>query len=124
MIVGLVSPDHDPIIEISLLGHNGRREEVSAIMDTGFRGSLCLPPDIVTRLGFPAGPPTTVELAGRVVQQFATAEVTLLWDGRSRDVSALQAPGEVLAGMSLLDGYTLTVDGSLGGEVLIERIGS
>ena len=121
MIVGSVSPDRDPIIELRLLGRNGREEEVSVVMDTGFRGSFCLPPDLVARLGFSAGPPTVVELAGKVVQQFATVEVTLLWDGRPREVSALQAPGEILAGMSLLDGYSLTVDGSIGGEVFIER---
>ena len=95
MIVGIVSSERDPIIELRLLGRNGREEEVSVVMDTGFRGYFCLPPDLVARLGFPPGPPTEVELAGKVVQQFATAEVTLLWDGRRRDVSALQAPGEI-----------------------------
>lgn len=122
MMRGVVSPDRDPVVVLRLRGRNGREEDVQAVVDTGFRGYIVLPPDLVARLGYPVGIPTGVTLAGNVQQQFATVVATVYWDGQVRDVSALQADGETLVGMSMLNGYRLMVDSVPGGDVLIEAM--
>lgn len=122
MIQGFVTPERDPVIMLLLRGKNGCEERVTAVVDTGFRGSLTLPPDVVARMAFPLGAPTEVILAGNVREDFDVVEATLVWDGQPRDVSALQASGDVLVGMSLLRGYRVTVEDVDNGKVLIEKM--
>jgi predicted aspartyl protease len=43
----------EAILPLTAIGRSGVRAEVEAALDTGFTGSLCLPPDIVRSLSAP-----------------------------------------------------------------------
>ena len=121
MIYGVVTADRDPMIRLRLIGRNGHIEDVDALVDTGFQDFLTLPPDVVARLGFPIGVPTGVTVAGGAFQATSIVDADVDWDGTTRNVSALLMANEILVSMSMLDGYRLTVDAEIGGQVLIER---
>ena len=55
MIRGHVNAARQPVIPLQIFGADGRAETVEAVVDTGFDGSLTLPPDLVTRLDLPFG---------------------------------------------------------------------
>jgi len=42
MITGNINEDLEPIVKIEIIDENDRRNEISAIVDTGFTGYLCL----------------------------------------------------------------------------------
>ena len=51
MISGIVNAYHEATIRLTVRGTDGREQEVEAILDTGFNGSLTLPADIIAALG-------------------------------------------------------------------------
>ncbi len=120
MIEGAVNAAHEAVIGLVVQGPSGRARDVRAVVDTGFSRFLTLPSAIVTELG----------LVFRGVDRFFLADgsevtldvyaVTVLWDGRPRDVDALVADTQPLMGMRLLDGHSLYVEVEDGGRVAIE----
>lgn len=50
MITGIVNPDFEPIIPLSICGSDGKVYTQDAIVDTGFNGWLSLPPDLIAQL--------------------------------------------------------------------------
>jgi predicted aspartyl protease len=59
----------EAILPLTVIGRSGVRAEVEATVDTGFTGSLCLPPDVVRSLSVP--------FVGRGVAVLASREVTV-----------------------------------------------
>ena len=53
MITGVVNARHEAMIRLSVHYANGQAQEVEAILDTGFSGSLTLPPAVIAALGLP-----------------------------------------------------------------------
>jgi len=51
MIIGFVNKYVEAIIRLVGLGSKGHEQEVDVVVDTGFDGSLSLPPAIVAALG-------------------------------------------------------------------------
>ena len=50
MIVGVVTPDREPIIQIVVHGPSRREHHIEALVDTGFDGWLPLPAETIERL--------------------------------------------------------------------------
>ena len=50
MIVGAVNTYREALIPLDTLGSEGREQEVEAIVDTGFTGTLALPTPLILRL--------------------------------------------------------------------------
>jgi predicted aspartyl protease len=50
MITGVVKADEGRI-RLKLIGFRGRKQDVEAVIDTGYTGSLTLPPLVVAALG-------------------------------------------------------------------------
>ena len=50
MIIGIVTADREAIIDLIVRGSTGLDEVVQAVIDTGFDGSLSLPPSLIARL--------------------------------------------------------------------------
>ena len=50
LIEGFVNADHEAVVSLSLQGSKGQSREVDAVIDTGYSGSLTLPPSLVTKL--------------------------------------------------------------------------
>ena len=120
MIQGTVSAAYEAVVPLPLRGPAGQARDVDAVVDTGFTRFLTLPSAMVAELelGFRGvnrviladGSETTLEVYG----------VTVLWDGRPREVVAYVSDTTPLIGMSLLHGHNLNIDVEDGGRVLIQ----
>ncbi|MGE3540492.1 MAG: hypothetical protein AB7N91_24010 [Candidatus Tectimicrobiota bacterium] len=51
MITGRVNADAEAIIRLPIRAADGREQEMEAVLDTGFNGSLTLPPAVIATLG-------------------------------------------------------------------------
>lgn len=123
-ITGSVTPDGgEAAIQLRLQGSSNTRE-VRAIIDTGFEGTLWLPPELAADciLELLLRRSAEVELADGSTLEVEMYRVGLLWHDRPRVVRAYVAPGEVLIGMELLRGSRLVVDAVPEGEVRIEEL--
>lgn len=103
-------------------GPRGQEEEVEAVIDTGFTGSLSLPGTVVAALDLPFRRRGRALLADGSEIFFDVYEATVIWDGSPRQVSVAAADADPLVGMTLLEGYELTVQAVDGGSVFIEAL--
>lgn len=53
MMTGTVNALREAVLRLVVLGPGGREREVEAVIDTGYNGSLTLPPYLVAELGLP-----------------------------------------------------------------------
>ena len=120
MIEGAVNAAHEAVVGLRVRGPSGRTRAVRAVVDTGFSRFLTVTPAMVTELGLDFRGVNRFFLADGSEVTLHVYDVTVLWDGRPRDVDALLADTTPLAGMSLLDGHSLYMDVEDGGRVVIE----
>jgi clan AA aspartic protease len=116
MMTGAITPDRKAMLRLQLRSPSGSQEEVEAVIDTGFNGSLTLPVALVAALALPRRGWRRATLADGSEVRLAVYKVTVIWDNQARDVLALAADGGPLLGMSLLYGSVVTlhiVDGGL-----------
>jgi predicted aspartyl protease len=50
MITGIVTGAREAVISLTVRGPNGQEQEIEAVIDTGFDGSLTLPLALITAL--------------------------------------------------------------------------
>ena len=100
----------------------GVREEIEAVIDTGFTGHLCLPPEVADRLRLPMRGSSRYRLADGGVAALRVRRALVVWHGRPRRVPVVETGGEPLVGMALLRGSELRIRVSGGGEVLVEEL--
>jgi len=94
------------------------------MVDTGFSGSLSLPPALIAELGLPFRRRGRALLADGSETFFDIHEASVIWDDRPRYVPTDAADADPLIGMTLLEGYELTVQAVNGGNVSIEALAS
>jgi clan AA aspartic protease len=111
----------EAILPLRVIGRSGVRTEVEAVVDTGFTGSLCLPPEIVRSLSMPFVGRGVAVLADGSTVETSYHRARILWHGRERPIQVLVTQGGPLAGMTLLRGSILTVAVWPGGEVTVEE---
>ncbi|PMB39349.1 clan AA aspartic protease [Fischerella thermalis CCMEE 5330] len=122
MITGYVNVESEPIIRIKILDSNGQIYEQNAIVDTGFNGWLSLPPDLITTLGL------TWKRRGRAILAdgsdciFDVYEAVIVWDGQLLRIPIDEADSDPLVGMSLMEGYELTIQAVAGGTVVLNKL--
>lgn len=100
----------------------GQEQEIQAVIDTGFDGSLTLPPALIATLGLPWRRRGRALLADGNESVFDIYEATVMWDGSPRRISIDEVDIAPLVGMSLLYGYELTVQVVEDGSVLIKPL--
>jgi clan AA aspartic protease len=122
VITGSVTTDLEAVLALWVRGPAGGKEQLAAVLDTGFDGYLTLPPAVVLRLGLARKAPTSVTLADGTQTQLDLVEATVLWDGVWRIVPALETAGGSLIGMRLMDQHRLVMEVKDGGAVVIERL--
>ncbi len=122
MIYGKVNANQEVIIPLQVHGQNGGTEDIEAALDTGFTGFLTLPSALVTTLQLPFWETSEFTLGDGSRVAFNVYVATVLWEGQEREVFVLTAEGAPLVGMSLLNGFRLTVDVVDGGAVTIEAL--
>jgi clan AA aspartic protease len=119
VITGSITPDREAIVRLTLLGPGAQREEIDAIIDTGYTGDLTLPSTLVRALSLPRRGVRDALLADGSRVRLRVYEVSVIWDGQPRTALALEADGGPLVGMSLLYGHVVTLQVLDGGFVTI-----
>jgi clan AA aspartic protease len=122
MIAGRVNERHEVIVRLSVRDSAGQAREIESILDTGFTGSLTLPPSIIASLGLRWRSRTGAVLANGRTQQFDIYAATVVWDGRDRPILVQAIDNVPLLGMRLLAGHDLRARVAVGGAVEIEPI--
>ena len=122
MITGRINADREAIISLTVLGPNGRQEEIDALIDTGFDGWLTVPLELVARLDLPWRRRGRALLADGSQTLFDIYEADVLWDKRRRRISVDEVKAMQLVGMSLLDGFELKMQVRNRGKVTIRPL--
>jgi clan AA aspartic protease len=122
MITGIVNPDFEPIIPLSICGSDGKVYTQDAIVDTGFNGWLSLPPDLIAQLNLKWKRRGRAILGDGSECVFNVYEAVLVWDGNFLTIPIDEADSEPLVGMSLMEGYQLMVQVFEGGCVELSKV--
>jgi clan AA aspartic protease len=122
MITGTVNARYEMVIKVPVRNSAGQEQEVEAVLDSGFTGSLTLPPSLIARLGLPWRSRSSAILANGNVEQFDIHVATIVWDGMPRPILIQAIDNVPLLGMALLMGYDLRARVTVGGSVQIEAV--
>jgi clan AA aspartic protease len=118
MMTGTVNTVLEATLRLQVHGTNSQAE-VTAVIDTGYNGSLTLPRALVTALALMplASRSVTLGDASRRVLDFYEAEI--IWDGQQQTIALLCVEGDPLIGTALLKGYKMEAEFVIGGPVRI-----
>ncbi|MEC4814415.1 MAG: clan AA aspartic protease [Scytonema sp. PMC 1069.18] len=122
MITGVVNADFEPIIPLSILRADGRIFTQDAIVDTGFNGWLSLPPDLIAELNLRWKRRGRAILGDGSECVFNIYEAVVIWDETLLTIPVDEADSEPLVGMSLMEGYHLTIQVFENGHVELRKI--
>ena len=120
MLEGFVNANHEAVVSLPLQGPAGQTREVEAVIDTGYSGSLTLPPSLVSELDLPYAYSSSATLADNTEVAFLVHRVTVLWDGGQRHIETDAVGATPLVGMAMLDSHSLYVEVENGGRVIIQ----
>lgn len=96
--------------------------EIGCVVDTGFEGTLTLPPDVVAALGLPYVTRIRANLADDSNVMTRLHLATIIWHGVEREIIVLAMGRRPLIGTALIEDYHLSVDFYEGGSVVIDEI--
>lgn len=120
MIEGFVNANLEAVVSLSLRGPQGPEREVDAVIDTGYSGTLTLPPSLVAELELSLAHSSRAFLADNTEVRFSVYSVTALWEGRPRRIEADAVGSTPLVGMAMLDNHDLSIQIRDGGRVVIQ----
>ena len=123
LITGQVTPDREAVIPVEVRGVEGRQEDFTAVLDTGFTEYLTLSSEIIARLGLKQVHTAQVVLGDGSEVQIPVYRAKVMWHGQWRLIYIHATEGGALVGMSLLYGSILRIRVIDGGEVTIEPLG-
>jgi predicted aspartyl protease len=81
MITGRVNAYREALIPLSVQDADGYGYALDAVIDTGYTGSLTLPPALIAALGLTWRGYVSAVLGDGSLQQFEVYAATVLWDG-------------------------------------------
>ena len=122
MMTGTVSTNREAVFTLEILGPDQQRQQVEAVIDTGFNGYLTLSGEDIASLRLMLVGHRRATLGDGSVVVLDAYLARVLWHERERDVLVLQANGGALLGMSLLYGNRVTMDVVENGDVAIDEI--
>jgi len=122
MITGIVNADFEAIISISIYNSEGKIYTQDAIVDTGFNGWLSLSPDLINQLNLKWKRRGRAILGDGSECIFNVYQAVVAWDGDYLTIPIDEADSEPLVGMSLMEGYQLTVQVFEEGTVEIHKV--
>ena len=93
---------------------------IEFVIDTGFTGSLCLPPEAIAVLGLPFQYEIPANLANNSNVFLKVHTAIILWNGAEQEVNVLAAGRKPLLGVALMSGNELFIRFIEGGLVSIE----
>ena len=118
MISGEVAED-EALILLEIRDAMGEFQEVECVVDTGFSGLMALSISTIVTLGLsPIGEEDVYLAHGTTTLKIY--EVDVLWEGKSRLLTAFAVDGNSLVGMKMMRGSYIGVEDAEGGSVTIE----
>lgn len=118
-MTGTVNSLLQPVLPLTVLDAAGQPHSVEAVIDTGFNGSLTLPPALVATLGLRWLCRQQGQLADGTILTFDVYVATVEWNGSPKQVAVEVTDAQPLVGMSLMLGTELRVQVADGGAVTI-----
>jgi predicted aspartyl protease len=118
MISGTVN-DREARFALTLRNHDGRQQQIEAVIDTGHTSTMSLPPAVIAGLDLAWQGTGRGILADGSVCLFDVYEAAVVWDGVLRRLLVDEADTDHLVGMAMLSGYRLTMDVRPSGNVEI-----
>ena len=122
MIVGTVNARVEIVLPFAIADSTGHVHDMEAVLDTGFTGSLTLPPPFVAALGLPWHSRSIAILANGQIDAFEMHKATIVWDGAPRLILVQASNTVPLVGLELMTGNDLRVRFAPGGRAEIEKI--
>ncbi|WP_392535839.1 clan AA aspartic protease [Nostoc sp. C117] len=122
MITGFVNIEFEPIIPLPIRRADGKVFTQDAIVDTGFNGWLSLPPDLIAELNLKWKRRGRAILGDGSECVFNVYEAIVIWDDTFLTIPVDEANAEPLVGMSLMEGYQLTMQVFEGGLVELGKV--
>jgi clan AA aspartic protease len=107
---------------IVVVGGTRQKSSVSAVVDTGFNGDICIPIELAVTLGLDLVAMDEVQLADGTSRQQVLFAGTVELLGETRDVS-LTSSDVALVGTELLSDCRLTIDFATGDVQLTKSKG-
>lgn len=120
MIQGAVNARHEAVVRLRVRGPGGVESDIDTVVDTGFTGSLTLPPTPISALGLIRLSGGSRVLADGSTRSFDLYGAEVAWGSGWRPVLASAVGHEALIGMRLIAGHSLRVDVMPGGMVAVE----
>lgn len=109
-------------VTLTFLLPNGSSLPVEFVIDTGFTGHLCLPPEAVSLMSLPYMHDLPANLADNSEVLLPVHEAIVLWDGEEREVLVVATGRRPLLGTALLDEQELVIQFTEGGLVTIDEL--
>lgn len=111
MLKGHVNSRGEPVVRIFLLFSTNRSQSHSAVIDTGFNGTLSLPESLIQRLGWRWIGYESYEIATGDVVREKVFVGRIRWFGRTQEVDTVASHAkDILIGTRLLEERRLTID--------------
>jgi clan AA aspartic protease len=122
MITGFDNVEFEPIIPLFIRRADGKVFTQDAIVDTGFNGWLSLPPELIAQLNLKWKRRGRAILGDGSECIFNVYEAVVVWDDTLLTIPVDEADSEPLVGMSLMEGYQLTMEIFEGGRVELRKV--
>lgn len=105
-MIGSVNSKLEATIPLTVRGPV-QKHVVTAVIDTGYDGSLSLPQSTVKTLSLLAQPKRKVTLADGTIRHLDYYEAEVEWNGQARNIAVMCIEGQPLIGTRLLKGCKL-----------------
>ncbi len=112
----------EALVKFRVVGPDGRKEQIEAVIDTGSTGWLTLPARYIQLLGLPRKGTVRAQLADGSEAVLAVFTATVIWNRRRLSIDVEQSESTPLIGMSLLSGFELTIQVRPRGRVSIKPL--
>ena len=122
MIKGSVNAALEATVRLTVQGPHGKRQRISAVIDTGYNGALTLPPDVIAELELPWSNTVPVMLGDGSICECDIYVGTVVWDRKPIHILIDEANTTPLVGMKLLRGFELNMKVQRRGEVTIKTL--
>jgi clan AA aspartic protease len=122
MITGVVDARRRVLFRLPVRDATGQDQDIETVLDTGFTGSLTLPPAVIAQLGLSWRSRGSALLANGKIEQFDIYAATVVWEGTPRPILVQAVDAAPLLGMELLADHDLRVRVVPGGRAEIEAV--
>ena len=122
MITGQITHDREAILLLMVLDATGQPQEIRSLIDTGFTGTLTLPPGQIAALRLAWREYGSALLADGSQISYNVYTATVIWDGQPIVTLVNEVDADSLIGMSLMYGFHLDMPIVDGGTFTLSRL--